>query len=215
MTKRRSLLAALPLSLLPFTGCLSAPTTGLQTPGGDSGGDGGLPDGNGSDSGSTRPEATGGPGVTLAGVDAQPDGPLSTDVEITRDTATADHPPGLRVTVTNTGTETVTVGEARAVLFQYQHSTEGALVLLPAEFDAPAEPDCWRLTDAIAVTREYRAETLAPSASMAAELSLYASVQSPDGTCLPVGEHRFERSYTVTSDGDSQQFSWGFTVLLE
>ena len=139
----------------------------------------------------------------------------SIDVQITNNTATTEQPPKLCVTVTNTGNEAVTVGEARAVVFEYQHSVGNALFLLPVEFDAPAAPDCWRLTEPIAVTQEYRTERLDPGASLSSELSLYASAQSPAGTCLPVGEHRFESSYTLTPGDDQQGFSWGFSVLLE
>jgi hypothetical protein len=148
-------------------------------------------------------------------MDSQPAGPLRIDVQITNDTATTEQPPKLNVTVTNTGDEAVTVGEARAVVFEYQHSKGNALMLLPEAFEAPSEPDCWRLTEPIAITQEYRTERLDPGASMASDLSLYASAQTPAGTCLPVGEHRFESSYALTPGDDQQQLTWGFSVLFE
>lgn len=203
MTTRRSLLAA--VSLLPVTGCLTAPSAD----------GGGLPGGDGDGSGSTRPSGTGGPGLRLVATDDQPAGPLEMDVEVTRDTATEAHPPGLRVSVTNTSDEAVEVGEGRSIVFQYQHSTEDALMLLPVEFDAPAEPGCWRLTEGIPVTEEYRIETIDDGESLSADLSLYGSPQSPEGTCLPVGEFRFESRYTLAPSGDADEFTWGFTVGLE
>lgn len=194
MPTRRSFLAV--ASLLPAAGCLSAP-------------------GGGNGSGSTRPSGTGGPGLRLVSTDDQPTGPLEIGVEVTSDTATEEHPPGLRVSVSNTGDEPVEVGEGRAIVFQYQYSTADALMLLPVGYGAPAEPGCWRLTEGIPVTEEYRIETLEPGASLTADLSLYASPQSPEGTCLPVGEFRFESTYTVDPGGDGRQFTWGFTVGLE
>lgn len=180
--------------------------------------DGGLPDDDGDDSGSaggTRPEGTGGPGLTLVGSDDAPDLPVTPSVEVTEDVATADHPPQLRVTVTNDGDETVTVGEGRDIVFSYVTSGSGQLTLLPAGGDYPAEPDCWRLTEPIAVTREYRTVTLEPGESTSQLVNVYGA---PNGDgCLPVGEHRFEATYNVMrgeSDED-EQARWGFSVLLE
>lgn len=204
MPTRRSLLAIFPAAtVLPIAGCLSPP-----------GGDGGLPDG-GSTDGNTRPSGTGGPGIRIERIDDQPEAPLAIDVAVTREAATEDHPPGLRVSVTNTGDETVDVGEARAVVFAYQLSEEGSLMLLPAGEDYPAEPGCWRLTDPIVVSEEYRIETLAPGETMASSLSLYATKKVPEGACLPVGEHRFESRYTLNPVDGDQQFRWGFSVTLE
>lgn len=202
MRNRRSFLGA--LSLLPLAGCLTAPSA-----------NGPLPGGNGDGSGSTRPSGTGGPGLRLVSTDDQPDGPLEIAVEVTRDTATEEHPPGLRVSVTNTGDEPVAVGEARAVVFQYRQSADDLLMLLPADYDAPAEPDCWRLTDGIAVTQEYQVAGIDPGESLTADLSLYASPQSEAGTCLPVGEFRFASTYSVDPEDDGAQFTWGFSVGLE
>lgn len=194
------------------------PTTGEPTT------DGGLPGGNdsgGNDSaGGTRPEGTGGPGITLASVDDAPDLPVTPSVEVTRDTATTEHPPQLRVTVTNDSDETVQVGEGRAVVFAYVTSESGQLTLLPADGDYPAEPDCWRLTEGIAVTEEYRTLTIEPGESVSQLVDVYGAAGG-DG-CLPVGEHRFEATYAVArgedampGEGDSEQASWGFSVLLE
>lgn len=65
----------------------------------------------------TRPAGTGGPGVTLTETAGDVSLPIQPAVEVVRDTATADAPPRLRTTLTNTGDEDVTVGEGRAVHF--------------------------------------------------------------------------------------------------
>ncbi|SEP24124.1 hypothetical protein SAMN04487948_12561 [Halogranum amylolyticum] len=170
--------------------------------------------------GGTRPTGTGGPGITLASVDDAPDLPVTPTVEVTEDTATEDHPPQLRVTVTNDGDEAVQVGEERAVLFAYVTSESGQLTLLPIDGDYPAEPGCWRLTDGVAVTEEYRILTLQPGESVSQLVDVYGAAGG-DG-CLPVGEHRFESTYTVGrgEDGlaggdEGRQARWGFSVLLE
>lgn len=199
-----------------------APSTsdGPDDAGDADGGD--LPvDGDADGSDGTRPRGTGGPGLSIAGQDPQPDLPLEVAVEVTRDVATDQHPPGLRVSLTNTGDDLVGVGEGRAVVFAYRTSTDRALTLLPAEFDAPAKPGCWRLTDGVAVTEEYRITRIEPHETVSQTLSLYAShdgTTEPDA-CLPVGEHRFESAYSVHPDAEtpetSQRATWGFSVLLE
>jgi len=99
-------------------------------------------------SGETRPSGTGGPGVSIVSSDADTDLPVRPVVELVRDTATSEQPPRLRTTLTNTSDEPVTVGEGRAVHFEYVTDDSGALILLPGKSDReyPAEPDCWRLT---------------------------------------------------------------------
>ena len=177
---------------------------------------GALPGGNDTDAGGTRLRGTGGPGVTLVGTDDQ-----ASPVELVREVATSGAPPRLRVSITNVGDESHSVGEGRAVVFAYRHDTAKQLVLLPADGTYPAEPGCWRLTDGIAVTEEYRTVTLAPGQTVARSLDLYGAVG--EDACLPVGEFRFETTYqvrpaadgTALSDDEAATYSWGFTVLME
>lgn len=154
--------------------------------------------------------------MSLAALDDQPSAPLAIDVAVSREAATENHPPGLRVSVTNSRDDAVTVGEARAVVFAYQSSVDGALMLLPAGGDYPADPDCWRLTDGIAVSEEYRTRSLAPGETMAAALSLYATTAVEADACLPVGEYRFESQFALNpGKSDERRFEWGFSVVLE
>ncbi|GAB7012124.1 hypothetical protein [Halolamina salina] len=207
MHTRRTFLAG--ASLLTLSGCLSAPSVETPTTG--------LPGGNGS-AGGTRPEGTGGPAVTLASVDDRPDLPLGVEVTVTEPVATEDHPPGVAVSITNEGEETVAIGEARAAVFEYQHSDDGYLALLPADGEYAAEPGCWRLTEDVGTTEEYRTVTLEPGASHASDLELYAAGVEDDA-CLPVGEHRFETTITRYPDPENldagEGVDWGFSVLLE
>lgn len=171
------------------------------------------------DAGETRPRGTGGPAAILVGTDDQPDLPLSIDVTVTDGVATEEHPPLLQVSLTNTGEETVSVGEARAAVFEYVTSESGYLTLLPADGEYDAEPGCWRLDSPVATTMEYRTETLAPGESLDAALALYAAGVEADA-CLPVGEHRFQTTITRDSDPDDpdageQSIDWGFSLLLE
>lgn len=165
----------------------------------------------------TRPTGTGGPSLSLAAVDDAPDLPVTPTVEVTEDVATEEHPPQLRVTITNDSDETVQVGEGRAVVFSYVTSESGQLTLLPTGGDYPAEPDCWRLTEGIAITEEYRILTIEPGKSVSQLVDVYGAAGG-DG-CLPVGEHRFESTYNVTRGdemtGEGEQARWGFSVLLE
>jgi hypothetical protein len=167
------------------------------------------------DADETRPAGTGGPGVTITATDTDVDLPIRPAVELVRDAATPDRPPGLRTTLTNTGDETVTVGEGRAAHFEYVTADSGLLILLPAEGEYPADPDCWRLTETVATTEEYRTFDLDPDASRARPVDLYATPDA-DG-CLPVGKHRFETTVSVvTADADPEaSATWGFSVVLE
>ncbi|MFC6726502.1 hypothetical protein ACFQE1_19470, partial [Halobium palmae] len=165
----------------------------------------------------TRPAGTGGPGVHIVATDDAPDFPVRPAVEVTREAATPDYPPQLRVTVTNGSEESVSVGEGRAIVFAYVTDDSGDLMLLPAGEQYPAEADCWRLTEGIAVTEEYRVVDLAPGESVSQLVDLYGTAGG-DG-CLPVGEYRFETTYSlVDEDGSSEAgrgVEWGFSLTLE
>ncbi|EMA03101.1 hypothetical protein [Haloferax denitrificans] len=181
-----------------------------------------LPDGNGTDDGAGGTRPSGGPGISLVGVDDAPDVPVEHEVEITEDLATDEHPPQVRITLTNTGDETVEVGEGRTVFFQYVSDTTSDLVFLPADGEYPAEAGCWRLEDHIAVTDEYRILSLEPGESRSELVDLYGVAQSEgdEASCLPVGEFRFEASFAVgglsgASDDERQEATWGFSLTLE
>ncbi|WP_049979545.1 hypothetical protein [Halolamina rubra] len=211
-TRRSVLRGSSLLTLSALAGCVAAPVAdgaGSDLPSDNS------PDGTDDD---TRPRGTGGPGVTLASVDDDPEVALSIDVTVTEAVATDDHPPGLRVTVTNTGDAPAALGEARAAVFAYQSSVDEFLVLLPAGGDYPADPGCWRLTEGVGTTEEYRTVTLEPGERHAADLGLYAAGVEADA-CLPVGEHRFETTMTRFDDPErldgGESIDWGFSVLLE
>lgn len=214
--------------LLALAGCASTPPDGgYGSDGGDdndeNGSDGdGLPgsgDGSdgecGTDAGDTRPEGTGGPGVSLVAVDDEVDLRVRPAVEVVREAATTEHPPRLRTTLTNAGDERVRVGEGRAAHFEYVTDGCDALTLLPGDGEYPAEPDCWRLADAIAITEEYRTFVLDPGASSERLVDLYAT--PGEDACLPVGEYRFETTISVVSDDAEPESSatWGFSVVLE
>lgn len=174
---------------------------------------------NGTDNetGGTRPSGTGGPGVIIASTDDAPDAPVRPAIEVTEEAATEEHPPMLRATVTNESDQAVTLGEGRAIVFAYRYDTEDHLMLLPADGDYPAEPGCWRLTDGISVTEEYRTVTLEPGESTSQELGLYGAPTQED-VCLPVGESRFESTFSIMDEAGEQEqssFTWGFSVLLE
>lgn len=138
----------------------------------------------------TRPAGSGGPGVTIVSTDEAPDLPVRPSVEIVCEAATTDHPPRLRTTLGNTGSEPIRVGEGRAVHFEHVTSDDGLLTLLPPtpDRDYPAESDCWRLTENVAITEEYRTFEIAAGESSSRPVDLYATPDA-DG-CLPVGEHR-------------------------
>ncbi|MFW6318518.1 MAG: hypothetical protein ACOC06_08645 [Halorubrum sp.] len=136
-------------------------------------------------------------------------------VEVVREAATPEHPPRLRTTLTNTGDERVRVGAGCAAHFEYVADGCDALVLLPADGEYPAEPDCCRLTDDIAITEEYRTFALDPGESSERLVDLYAT--PGEDACLPVGEYRFETTMAVVSEDAEPESSaaWGFSVVLE
>ncbi|EMA64727.1 hypothetical protein [Halorubrum lipolyticum] len=169
----------------------------------------------GGDAGGTRPSGTGGPGVTVVSVDGTDDLPVVPSVEVVREAATEESPPRLRTVLENTGDERVTVGEGRAVHLEYVSDGSDALVFLPSDGEYPAEPGCWRLTDGVAVTAEYRTFEIDAGASSGRSVDLYAT--PGEDACLPVGEYRFETPVSIggpdSEGGPSGQ--WGLTLLLE
>ncbi|MFC6991531.1 hypothetical protein ACFQH3_07045 [Haladaptatus sp. GCM10025707] len=114
----------------------------------------------GDPAGGTRPAGTGGPGVTVVHTDEQPSLPLEVAVTVTNEAATDDAPPQLEVSITNTSEQPVNVGEGRAIFFQYAIDDREQLQLLPAGEAYPTKKGCWRLTDGIAITEEYRIRTI-------------------------------------------------------
>ncbi len=233
---RRDLLKASVLTVTAtLAGCIGD-GPGSDRPGGDNGtdrtdetptedgsptptDDGALPGGNDTNgSGETRPRGTGGPGITLAGTDAN-DGPLEYRIEVLREAATDDAPPRIRVSVTNPGDTPLVVGEGRAAVFAYVRDVDEQLILLPIDGEYPARAGCWRLTDSIAVTEEYRTFTLDAGETVATDLDLYAL--PGEDACLPVGEYGFETTYDAApadeglDSEDATGGRWGFRVLLE
>ena len=172
-------------------------------------------DTDGDDTNETRPAGTGGPGISLTATDETTDLSIQPVVEVVRETATAEHPPQLRTQLTNTSDESVTVGEGRAVHFEYVSDDDGILTLLPERGNNLAASDCWRLTDTIVTTEEYRTVEIGPGETSSRLVDLYATVDA-DG-CLPVGAYRFETQITVRTDGGESESSatWGFSVTLE
>ncbi|MFC7205389.1 hypothetical protein ACFQJC_17905 [Haloferax namakaokahaiae] len=211
---RRTMLRSLGLvSLSALAGCLGGnaqPDDGLT----DTPGDSTMTE----NPGGTRPTGTGGPGISLRGVDAAPDIPIEPAVEVSEDTATDDHPPQIRITLTNTSDAEVLVGEGRAIFFEYVADDTRELMFLPPNQEWPAEAGCWRLSDGIAVTEEYRMETFEPGESKTKSVDLYG-VMNEEDSCLPVGEFRFETQIAVQgemgSDSDAQSATWGFSLVLE
>jgi hypothetical protein len=169
------------------------------------------------DPGGTRPSGTGGPGVTIVSTDGDIDLPVQPAVEIVREAATPEQPPRLQTTLTNTSDEATTVGEGRAVHFEYVTDDSGTLIFLPgkSEREYPSEPDCWRLTEDIAVTKEYQTFEIEPGDASSRPVDIYAT-PDVDG-CLPVGEYRFETTISiVTADAEPESSAtWGFSILLE
>jgi hypothetical protein len=200
--------------MIGLAGCTADGPAGSGSESLTDGGENTPPDdgsGGGSD---TRPEGTGGPGVTVVSVDGDIDLPVRPDVEVVREAATDDHPPRLRTTLANESDEAVRVGEGRAVHFEFVGDDTGALVLLPPG-EYPAEPGCWRLTEEIATTQEYRTFAIDRGETSRRPVDLYA--RPGEDACLPVGEYRFETTISVVS-ADAEVLSsaeWGFSVVLE
>lgn len=196
-----------------LAGCTapSAPSTDQPTPRTD----GGTPTGGGGDAARS---------IALTDVDDPPDLPVRPGVAIVAETATDAHPPQVRITVTNESDATVSVGEGRAIVFAYVADTTGTLLLLPAAGDYPVAEGCWRLTEPIAITTEYRITTLQPGEATSRVVGVYATPTDADesGTeagCLPTGTFRFETTYNVgqsadtVPDGDAEA-TWGFSLAV-
>ncbi|WP_396613624.1 hypothetical protein ACH9L7_16960 (plasmid) [Haloferax sp. S1W] len=166
-------------------------------------------------SGTDSPDAS---TISLASVDSAPDIPLEPAVEVTKAEATQDHPPQVEVTLSNTSGSVVEAGEGRDIFFQHVSDETNELTFLPAGKEYPADPGCWRLTESLFVTQEYRMEQFDPDESRSKTVDLYG-MPKKDGGCLPVGEYRFETTISIGemdgSEGDKTDVQWGFSVTLE
>lgn len=236
MTRRRTLLRAVGAAgLAGLAGC-----TGLGDAPADGPTDG--PADSPTDTGTETPTDPETPSeathrVTVTGADGAPDLPVEPSVAVADPYATGESPPVLRVDVANPTDEPVSVGEYRAVVFQYVRSTDRTLVWLPhSERSTDGEPTrmqpdhdvagdgCWRLADDIAVTMEYGVVEIPAGGTLSAFVGLYGL---PDAdACLSTGDHYFETTYAVSplsgdeTDGDtatdeSSEARWGFSLSVE
>jgi hypothetical protein len=161
-------------------------------------------------------------------IDAAPDLPVRPQVSLADPFLTSGSPPALRIDVENLTDEAVTVGEYRAVVFQYVSSNDGAYLLLPVSDRstegtpdrvrgdyAVTEQDCFQLADPIAVTTEYGTIEIPAGGTLTAFVELYVG-STADG-CPPVGDYRFETTYSVAplTDDAGAPSEWGFTLSVE
>jgi len=147
--------------------------------------------------------------IEVTGTDDAHDLPVEPSVAVVEPYATGSSPPVLRVDVANPTDDPVSIGEYRAVVFQYVHSDDETLLWLPhSERSTDGEParslpdyevagdGCWRLTDGIAVTMEYGVVEVPAGGTLTAFVGLYGDSEADD--CLAPGTHRFETTYTVS-----------------
>lgn len=147
--------------------------------------------------------------IDVTATDDLPDLPVEPSVSVATSYATSASPPLLRVDVANPTDGPVSIGEYRDVVFQYVHSDDTTLVLLPhSERSTEGEPTrrhpdyevagdgCWRLTDDIAITMEYGIVEIPAGGRLTAFVGLYGD--SDANACLASGTHRFEATYTVS-----------------
>jgi len=172
--------------------------------------------------------------VTIAASDDSPDVAVEPSVTVADEFVTSDGPALLRVDVDNPTDDPVTIGEYRAVVFQYVASSDQRYTLLPhsdrstdgvPERTQPTHPTadgaaCWQLTEPIAVTAEYGTVEVPAGGTLTAFVGLYAS--STTDACLPTGEHRFETTYTTSplerasaTDDEPPSAEWGFSLDVE
>lgn len=166
--------------------------------------------------------------VAITSVDKPPNLPIRPRVSLADPFLTSGSPPALRVDVENPTNEAVTVGEYRAVVFQYVRSEDGAYFLLPlSERSTEGEPDrvrgdyevtdegCFKLVNPVAVTMEYGTVEIPAGGTLTAFVGLYVSPDAYD--CTPVGDHRFTTSYSVAplADDAKEPIRWGFSLSVE
>lgn len=195
--RRRTVLASLPATALTFAGC-STTSHGSRPP----------------------PRR-----VAVSDTRSPPDIPVEPSVSIVSPTAAEGHPPRLRVEWTNTGEETVRIGEAREITFAHDFSDGGRVRLLPRDWTSvtpgTGAEGCARLRPGgpITVTGEFRSGTLDPGDSHARVVGVWVGENADSDGCLPTGEFAFETPvHYGTADGsvlDSDPGeTWGFTLSV-
>ncbi|ELZ97344.1 hypothetical protein C439_18518 [Haloferax mediterranei ATCC 33500] len=159
------------------------------------------------------------PELSLANVDKAADAPIEHSIEVTKAATTDEHPPQVRVTLTNTSDEAVQAGEGRDIFFKYITDDSDELILLPAGSEYSADPGCWRLKESLFLTQEYQMISLDPGESRSELVDLYgaAKQEGEEETCLSVGEFSFESNFSVgASEADEkQEAKCRFSISLE
>lgn len=159
--------------------------------------------------------------IAVAATSDNPDLPVEPAVTVIEPKATDTHPPQIRVSWTNTGSERVRVGEARHMVFAYVPSADDGVRLLPVEPGSgntfpTAEPGCWKqpVGKTITVTGDYRTVELSPDESYARTLGVWGYEMSNAEICIPTGTFDFETTVRVEgkTDAGDVEGEWGFTL---
>ena len=168
--------------------------------------------------------------VRVAQRETLPEPPVEPRVSVVDPFVTSESTAVLRADVENTTSDPVTVGEYRAVVFQYAHSGNGDYVLLPHSERSTEDPperspadvettdgdDCWRLASGVLVTAEYGTVEIPADGTLTAFVGVYAADEAR--SCLPTGEHVFESTYSAApldEETPNESGSWGFILGVE
>lgn len=230
MTTRRTLLRAAGLAgLATLAGCTAIANDDTD-PLPDGGGDGDGPGGSQPSDLEHPRDAT--HVARITGQDDAPNLPVRPRVSLADPYVTLGSPPVVQVTVENPTDDPVVIGEYRPVVFQYVYSDDDEYVFLPhSERSTAGDPDrstpdyevagdgCWQLTSGIGQTMEYGTVEIPANGTLTAFVGLYATEDA--SRCTPLGERRFETSYTYFENGipgdgdDTRSESWGFSLAIE
>jgi hypothetical protein len=148
---------------------------------------------------------------------ARPDEfPVRPTVEVAQATATDDHPPQFRTTLTNVTDGSVTVGESRSAHFEYVSDESRTSLLLPHRPDEqyPTDRGCWRLTGEFRASADFWTHERPPGESTTRLVDCYG-LEGDEGTCLPTGTYRFTTSMALFSEtraDRSRSARWEFEM---
>lgn len=141
--------------------------------------------------------------------------PVDIDVAITEPTVTDDHPPSLRITITNTGENHISIGDGSQAIFSGVLSGESnpGIQLIPPRPGLIRIPGRWQPIPGIGTAQDMSLAMvrLEPGERKSIEYEVWEKQSNSVVVDYPTGEFTFSTTYHI----NNSQFDWGFTLSVK
>jgi hypothetical protein len=152
---------------------------------------------------------------------------LAITVDMVEKHVTPDHPPRLRVTVTNQSYRRIKIGDGYRKVFSAPASRNPGpgLLLLSSDGQIPKKSGCWQPVMELAMPAVLNFAALEAGESDSIEYEIWAKPDNSLSNCYALGEYSFKTEYhhidtddlEIEESGDecdSERFEWGFTLTV-